>query len=338
MVLLTGYHRYVAVVGAGRGPLVERVLVAASLLGKEVHVFAVEKNESAYIHLMRRRQFEWADRKVDVVRADMRKWQPKVRLSLIVSELLGSFGDNELAPECLDGLEAKDMLEADGVMIPQNYTAYFTPAMSPALYTAARNYKVSSTPGSGVTQFGRPGAVAGAEAKRAQGFFDNPNLHTPYVVMLNSVDYLAPGQYGKAWSFSHPNPLPTIVGSNFHNTRKIKHTFVASAQGTMHGIAGYFESCLYKDVWLSTHPETADTKSKYMTSWFPLWLPLSVPMYVTEGSEIDVSIWRLTDNKLVWYEWIVETFIRASSKDSRRIRTGASEIHNRNGRYFAVAL
>lgn len=33
------------------------------------------------------------------------------------SELLGSFGDNELSPECLDG--AQRFLKPDGVSIPQ---------------------------------------------------------------------------------------------------------------------------------------------------------------------------------------------------------------------------
>ena len=33
----------------------------------------------------------------------MRDWKPESKVDIIVSELLGSFGDNELSPECLDG-------------------------------------------------------------------------------------------------------------------------------------------------------------------------------------------------------------------------------------------
>lgn len=36
-----------------------------------------------------------------------------------VSELLGSFGDNELSPECLDG--AQRFLKPDGISIPSSY-------------------------------------------------------------------------------------------------------------------------------------------------------------------------------------------------------------------------
>ena len=44
----------------------------------------------------------WGD-KVTVVSSDMRAWTAPEKADIIVSELLGSFGDNELSPECLDG-------------------------------------------------------------------------------------------------------------------------------------------------------------------------------------------------------------------------------------------
>lgn len=43
-------------------------------------------------------------------------------IALQVSELLGSFGDNELSPECLDG--AQKFLKEDGISIPSSYV-YF---------------------------------------------------------------------------------------------------------------------------------------------------------------------------------------------------------------------
>lgn len=33
----------------------------------------------------------------------MRTFKPPEKADIIVSELLGSFGDNELSPECIDG-------------------------------------------------------------------------------------------------------------------------------------------------------------------------------------------------------------------------------------------
>lgn len=42
---------------------------------------------------------------VTVVSCDMREWNAPEKADILVSELLGSFGDNELSPECLDGAQ-----------------------------------------------------------------------------------------------------------------------------------------------------------------------------------------------------------------------------------------
>ena len=44
-------------------------------------------------------------RHVPQVPGDMREWRAPVMADLLVSELLGSWGDNELSPECLDGAQ-----------------------------------------------------------------------------------------------------------------------------------------------------------------------------------------------------------------------------------------
>ena len=94
------------VVGAGRGPLVRASLAAAEAVGVNVHVYAVEKNANAANTLFHFKKDEevWAE-KVTVVCEDMRVFDPPEKADIIVSELLGSFGDNELSPECLDGAQ-----------------------------------------------------------------------------------------------------------------------------------------------------------------------------------------------------------------------------------------
>ena len=56
-----------------------------------------------------------------------------------VSELLGSFGDNELSPECLDG--AQRFLAADGISIPTNYISYLAPMTCSKLHNDCKAYK-----------------------------------------------------------------------------------------------------------------------------------------------------------------------------------------------------
>ncbi|KAJ1549945.1 Protein arginine N-methyltransferase 5, partial [Cladochytrium tenue] len=58
---------------------------------------------------------------------------------------------------------------------------------------------------------------------------------------------------------------------NIHNTRHASVAFSSALDSLMHGIAGYFDAVLYKDVTLSIHPAT---HSPGMFSWFPIFFPL----------------------------------------------------------------
>jgi len=107
--------------------------------------------------------------------------------------------------------------------------------------------------------------------------------------------------------------------------------FGCKARGVCHGLAGYFETVLYESaseegkVELSTNPETMEMKSKDMISWFPIFFPLKVPIYVPDGGELQVSMWRQTDDRKVWYEWLVESFVSVGGK---RVRLGVSDLHS----------
>lgn len=94
----------VTVVGAGRGPLVRAVLNAADVSKIAVKIYAVEKNPNAVLTLHALRDDIFGDC-VTIVSCDMRKWKAPEKADILVSELLGSFGDNELSPECLDGAQ-----------------------------------------------------------------------------------------------------------------------------------------------------------------------------------------------------------------------------------------
>lgn len=52
--------------------------------------------------LQYRQANEWGT-KVQLIFGDMRAIDVPEKADILVSELLGSFGDNELSPECLDG-------------------------------------------------------------------------------------------------------------------------------------------------------------------------------------------------------------------------------------------
>ena len=82
------------------------------------------------------------EEQVTIVAADMRQWDAPEKADIIVSELLGSFGDNELSPECLDGAQA--FLKEDGISIPTSYTSFLQPITTSKLWNdvkaMARSY------------------------------------------------------------------------------------------------------------------------------------------------------------------------------------------------------
>ena len=57
----------------------------------------------------------------------------------MVSELLGSFGDNELSPECLDGAQ-KFLRFPHGVSIPYEYTSWVAPVSSSKLWNDVKAF------------------------------------------------------------------------------------------------------------------------------------------------------------------------------------------------------
>jgi type II protein arginine methyltransferase len=370
----------IAVAGAGRGPLVTRALHAAEIAGVKVEVWAVEKNHNAYVLLQNNNREKW-DGVVSVVKSDMRFWMGPNRadgshgkVDILVSELLGSFGDNELSPECLDGVQHV-LNPTHGISIPASYTPFLTPIATPKLYSDILS-KLSS----------------------------DFSFEMPYVVLLHSYDFLSYTSLDQkakhfaitdsssmiepalalktptvlpAWNFSHPVPTSILQqssirrggsaagglggpfggdGSNAHNNRFTQLRFPCPERGVCHGFGGYFESVLYvsevKDdddedddlftVELSTNPLTIDKKSKDMISWFPIFFPIKVvmakdnlishinvfkvPITFPDNSELVISMWRQTNDKKVWYEWLVESYM--TTNDGKRIRLGVSDLHS----------
>ncbi|KAF8322644.1 PRMT5-domain-containing protein [Clavulina sp. PMI_390] len=293
----------ICVAGSGRGGIVDRCLTAIGRSGRDAHVYALEKNPNACITLEERKENEWGN-DVTLVFGDMRVVDVPEPVDILVSELLGSFGDNELSPECLDG--AMRFLKPDGISIPSSYSAFLAPLSSSKLWNEACNSK------------------------------DRKSAETPYVVMFQAVNILSGSDGGisgscgsriqECWEFVHPHSSPdteddsdTLVLdsrglpiTNTHNVRSAHLVFHIPHAGVVHGLAGYFEAVLYEDVGISIHPERMDEISKDMLSWFPIFFPFKEPIYLPSNSELEVSMWRLTDTRKVWYEWCAEAFLPAA--------------------------
>lgn len=263
----------IAVIGAGRGPLVKASLRAADLAAVDVLVYAVEKNKSAIPTLMLYKNNVWGD-SVQVVHSDGREWDPPEKCDIMVSELLGSFGDNELSPECLDG--AQKCLKDDGISIPYEYSSYLRPVMSHKLYSqimSEAEFDVSCV----------------SQSKDA--------AFEQFYVLLQPYSY-KPTKAKKLFTFNHPiKDLPS-------NSRYKFLEFEMTSDMQLHGFSGYFDALLYKDITISIEPST---HSDGMFSWFPVYFPIKNTMLVKSGDIITVHFWRCCNEQKVWYEWSVST-------------------------------
>jgi len=338
----------ILVAGAGRGPLVKCALdaIKAGHFDNCVfRIYALEKNPSAVIYLesLARHDPAWKGM-VSIVHGDMRELNKSslqgMTIDMVVSELLGSFGDNELSPECLDDLYLTGLVKDSTICIPSHYTAYLAPVSSFRLHAEARSqayFPTSCTEGLDSPPMGTLRA-----------------LETPYVVRSHAACQTHLEQ--ACWEFSHPSPT-TFKERTAHVEFKpdmtqgvgcgsgygpYDQTVASMAQATIessgpnmvHGFLGTFTAALYvnKDqtitVGLSTRPYTF---SKGMFSWFPLYFPLREPILVPDSSTIIASIWRKTEDSRVWYEW------SAQVKKGTEV-LAITPIHNPNGRSYHVKL
>lgn len=191
----------------------------------------------------------------------------------MISELLGTFADNGLSPECIDG--ALHLLAPCGVSIPSSYTTFVTPIASPKLHTAILA-RLSSHPD-----------IAETPSWAWLKSFDYLSRCAPPGDSSREVDALLPAERKgtmtppdilPVWSFSH-GPLRETreaATSNSHNARHAQMHFSIQRRGVCHGLAGYFECVLYPGFELSTNPNSMDDKSPNMTSWFSMFFPLQV--------------------------------------------------------------
>ncbi|GAY44570.1 hypothetical protein CUMW_082920, partial [Citrus unshiu] len=281
---------------------------AAEETGRKLKIYAVEKNPNAVVTLHSLVRLEGWEKTVTIVSCDMRCWDAPEKADILVSELLGSFGDNELSPECLDG--AQRFLKQDGISIPSSYTSFIQPVTASKLHNDVKSHK------------------------------DVVHFETAYVVKVHSVARLAPCE--PVFTFTHPNFSTKKSNQRY---KKLRFEIPSDTGSSMvHGFAGYFDAMLYKDVHLGIEPSTATpnmfsccasssvcfVESYFDTglqipAWFAIFFPLRTPVCIRPGSPLEVHFWRCCGSTKVWYEWCVAS-------------PNPSPVHNSNGRSYWVGL
>ena len=274
-------HRIVIMIlGAGRGPLVDaliRAIQTKTSASRRYKVYALDKSFSSVQSLLFKKQSKW-DRlaykniEFEVVQADMRVWNPIEKPDIIASELLGSFSDNELSPECIDGTWR--FATKSTISVPQAYSSYIMPVSSYYLYQQVCSETQSSP-------------------------FD-------MILVCRMANYYAIDKAQELFTFEHSDLSKEPVPGANERSKKIR--FMSTTDTVCHGFAGYFSAHLYGDVSISTVP---DIKTIGMESWFPVFIPLEKPLQLPRNTEFEVEFKRRESPDKVWYEWAITSPIKS---------------------------
>lgn len=256
------------VVGAGRGALVRASLNARTNTKRKIKIIIVEKNRNAINTLRGLVNEMWACENIQIIAKDMRKITLDEKADIIISELLGSFGDNELSPECLDGVQ--HLLKATGISIPCDSVSYLRPVMSKRITSSIMRFPARAS-------FNR----------------DKSRLESNWLCYMLNGFFI--DKTKKVFKFEHPNKKVPIDNSRFETLQ-----FISAADCVLSGFSGYFTSKLYKDIEISIHPES---HTRGMMSWYSIFFPLPDPIELKKGDSIVLAFSRKLDNDKVWYEF-----------------------------------
>ncbi|KAA8498345.1 Protein arginine N-methyltransferase 5 [Porphyridium purpureum] len=258
----------IVVLGGGRGGMVRVVNECLTEYERKAKIIVLERNSNTLVSLQNMKvELGWTN--VNIVYGDPRDWESAVRVDLVVSEMIGAMGDNEMLPEYVEGISR--YFKEDTVVIPSNITTYVAPITSPKLYSE-------------VCLIGDEGVSA----------FD-----CPYVVAMHRALQIAAVQ--ACFDFSLPNLADASTGLTMSQSEQTQCVEFGVLESTrLHGFGAYFEARLYKDIGISTVP---GTHTHGMHSWLSVLFPLrSAPLLPAE-SICQAQFWRRQDGDKVWYEW-----------------------------------
>ena len=194
------------------------------------------------------------------------------RVDLIISELIGNFGDNEDCHRILADAR-KRFLKSDGLMLPLRVTTFFVPVSSP---------KVNAQILDGVCK-------SISRTYDLRRLLERLGVDDPfdvyYDVIVPERRYLSTPRKAKVFDF----------GSNSVDTSyRIDLSFPASAAGVLTGFKGYFIADLSEQIRLDISGSDVENRTS-SDSWKHAYLPIRHPIDVRIGDNIKLTLERVDE-------------------------------------------
>ena len=193
------------------------------------------------------------------------------KVDVIISELIGCFALEENLLHFIP--DARDrFLEPKGILIPSSIQMFLVPIEASDTYEeidfcTGNVYGVNFLPvrettiNSSYNEWADP-----------RGFLSSP-------LSINKIDF---------YELDGEIRLDSAI------------SFEAKRPGTLHGLVGWFEAQLSKDIVLSTAPD------KPVTHWENTFFPVRKPVVVLEGDSIEVNFRAIPEGKNIIWSWGVK--------------------------------
>uniref|UniRef100_A0AC34GJ76 Uncharacterized protein n=1 Tax=Panagrolaimus sp. ES5 TaxID=591445 RepID=A0AC34GJ76_9BILA len=216
------------------------------------------------------------------------------KADIIVTELLGSFGDNGLAPECWKS--TLPLLKETTEFIPSKFETFLAPVCATKLRDQLRDSMVSVF-----------------EEKRAiNAKFDKETGEFKYWRPKTWYDHFYVSSMKRFFASAQPQHLsqficPSTTNDDEYNNERhniIKYDIEEACE--IDGFVGYMAAVLAKDVFVSNSPYFRKGKYTCSKSWLPCYIPLREGIHVKKESQVLFYFWRKVSDEGVWYEWKVE--------------------------------
>ena len=282
------------IIGAGLGPLPDLCLSVAQEIGVGVCIHAVDANPIAVSHMKNRFRDTsqvivhnaftlQLNHPLELLPPGLRELSKKCHIA--VSELLGCFGDDEFLPELTKTISTLFLKPECGVSIPQSWTSYVCPVQVDSMHTALARCKWPLD-----TAY-----VAGLTG-------DCVYLAEPVAVWTGTCMATEPSPTEQVYSADLTViPSPFMVRQqkvireymnlkeeeNVAKTETVESPNVEDGNYVVHGLLGYFTSCLYGDIAIDSRHCSADWNCFHWECYF-MPLPQPLPMHVTDKLTIQL--------------------------------------------------
>ncbi len=232
-------------------------------------VYAIEKEEIIEVAKEIARANEFQKRIVFIKDVSTEVSLPE-KVDVIVSELIGSFAIEENLLHFIP--DARDrFLKQEGVLIPSSIEMFLAPVEASGIYKqidfCTENVcGINFLPVRDITinQF-----YVDIEPVNPKGYLSTP-------LSINKIDFYK------------------LDGEIYLDSTL---SFKVKKAGTLHGLVGWFEAQLSKNIMLSTAPD------KPVTHWKNIFFPVGKPVAVLEADTIEVDIKAIPRGKNIVWSW-----------------------------------